>query len=317
MEQHDNNTLAGKRLTIFGCGYVGLGVARQALKQGMQVAALTRNADTAKALRAAGLQDVVVAQLQDSTWHAQLKPDCDYLFNCVSSAGGGIAGYRLSYLEGQESILQWLRGGRAGTFIYTGATSVYPQSDGSWVDENAPHQGISDTAAILLQAEAVLARPHSSVGRWFILRLAGIYGPGRHFLLDRIRRGGGVMPGDGSAYLNLIHRDDIISAVWAAFFAPGHIRNRIYNVADGHPAIKSDICDWLAKQVGLPPPRFDPSLSSARDAARTGASGNLPNRRINVARIRAELDWEPRYKDFRLGFKTILANQPDPGSPIR
>ena len=180
--------LHGKRLVIFGCGYVGSAVARAAVAAGARVEALTRNPEKAAALRALGLTRVVVAELSSSDWHGQLEGGADFVVNCVSS-GGGPDGYRQSYLAGMASILAWAAQGSGpiGTMLYTSSTSVYPQGGGAVVEETVAAEGATPNGKIIRESERLLECVPSSVcGRWFVLRLAGIYGPGRHHLLDQL-----------------------------------------------------------------------------------------------------------------------------------
>ena len=130
-------SLHGKRLVIVGCGYVGTAVAREACRAGLKVEALTRNPARAAELAALGAHPVV-ADLATDTWHGRLAPGADLVLNCVSSGGGGLDGYRRSYVEGMRSLLTWARRGPAGTIVYTSSTSVYPQDGGVMVDETAP-----------------------------------------------------------------------------------------------------------------------------------------------------------------------------------
>ena len=128
--------MAGRRLVIFGCGYIGSAVAQAALAAGARVEALTRNPDKAAALRAAGLAQVVVADLASTTWHAQIAGGPDFVVNCVSS--GGPDQYWQSYVVGMQSIVSWAaKVGQIGTMVYTSSTSVYPQGEGAVVDETA------------------------------------------------------------------------------------------------------------------------------------------------------------------------------------
>jgi nucleoside-diphosphate-sugar epimerase len=293
------------KLIIFGCGYVGGEVARQAVAKGWDVRALTRNPDKARALRELGLAQVEVAELDSPEWHDKFDPHPDYVLNCVSSAGGGIDGYRKSYIDGQRSILQWAAGGHVGTYVYTGATSVYPQADGEWVDEAAPTDNASDHGGVLLESEGLLAGA-PGVSRWFVLRLGGIYGPGRHYFVDALRAGQNDFPGSGETWLNLIHRDDIVRAVFASFAAPAQIANRIYNVTDGHPAPRGEIIGWLAKELGASEPVFAPAQARARDSGRRSTAGRMPDRRIDAGLIGRELGWTPQYGDYRAGFAGLL-----------
>ena len=95
---------------IFGCGYVGAALAETLLGAGVRVGALTRNPEKAARLRQLGLNEVVVEDLGSTTWHRQLSGSYVAVVNCVSSAGGGLEGYRKSYVEGQQSILKWVEG---------------------------------------------------------------------------------------------------------------------------------------------------------------------------------------------------------------
>src|SRR6266542_3935752 len=127
----------GQRLVIFGCGYIGIAVAREAIAAGVHVTALTRNAEKAKALSQLGVE-VVVDDLAGDVWHPKIAGGADYVLNAVSSGGGGIEGYRHSYLEGMKSILRWaVATGPVGTLVYTSITWVYPQDGGVVVDETA------------------------------------------------------------------------------------------------------------------------------------------------------------------------------------
>lgn len=295
----------GKRLVVFGAGYVGAEVARQGLGRGLRVTALTRNAGKAAQLAEAGVE-VVVADLADGDWHGRVDPDAEFVLDSVSSGGGGIEGYRRSYIEGLRSILEWAgkrrprpgQGGpdpTAGVLVYTSSTSVYPQDGGVRVDETAPTAGAGETAQVLLEAEAL-------VGRWpgarsCVLRLAGIYGPRRHYLLDALRAGEPTVAGRGDFHLNLVHRDDITAAVWAAF-ATDEARG-IFNLSDDGAAPKAELVAWLAARLGRPVPVFTGEPATGRRAV-------TPDRIIASDRARRVLGWRPRYPTFREGYAALL-----------
>ena len=294
-------SLHGKRLVIVGCGYVGTAVAREACRAGLRVEALTRNPGRAAELAALGAH-TVVADLATDTWHGRLTPGADLVLNCVSSGGGGLDGYRRSYVEGMRSLLAWAQRDPAGTLVYTSSTSVYPQGGGVVVDEEAPTEGAGETGRILLEAEELLRRGSGACGRWFILRLAGIYGPGRHHLLDQVRTGAAEIAGSGAQHLNLAHRDDICAAVFAAFSAPVSLSGGIFNVADDASAPKAEVVRWLAEQLGRPAPRFTGGTASARRGV-----ASPPDRLISNAKLKAKLGWQPRYPSFREGYAAILS----------
>lgn len=298
-------SLSGKRLVIFGCGYIGSAVAQAAVATGAQVEALTRNPAKAAALRAAGLTKVVVAELASSEWHAQVETSPDFVVNTVSS--GGPEGYRSSYVGGMQSILAWASAASSpvGTILYTSSTAVYPQGGGVTVDETAAATGATPNGAIIRESEILLEKaPLSACARWFILRLAGIYGPGRHHLLDQLREGATSLNGSGEHRLNLAHRDDIVAAILACLQAPSTVGREIFNVADHTPAQRSEVVHWLSGQLGRPAPVFDGTTTARRGGA------PMPDRIISSGKIQRLLAWQPGFPDYRAGFGAILGDAP-------
>jgi nucleoside-diphosphate-sugar epimerase len=300
---------AGRRLVVFGAGYIGAEVARQAVARGLRVTALTRNADKARALAAAGVE-VVLADLATPEWHEKIEGGADFVLNSVSSGGGGVEGYTRSYVLGMRSVLAWVarEGGAVGTVVYTSSTSVYPQGGGVRVDETASTEGAKESALILLEAEKLLLAaagldteisPISEYKpRAFILRLAGIYGPGRHHLLDQLRGGATELAGRGDHRLNLAHRDDIVAAVWASFAAPTEVAGGVFNVADDGAATKAEVVAWLAARLGVPVPRFTGEAAAGRRAV-------VPDRLIANEKIKRVLGWRQAFPTFREGYAEI------------
>jgi nucleoside-diphosphate-sugar epimerase len=297
MSPDAHGNIRGRRLVVFGCGYVGAAVARQAVERGVSVTALTRNEAKAIALRAEGI-DVVVADLAATDWHRAITGRVDFVLNCVSSGGGGLDGYRHSYVAGMESVLAWARArGAAGTLVYTSSTSVYPQDGGAVVDEHAATGG-DERAALLLQTEAALRENGGACDRWFVLRLAGIYGPARHHLLNQVRTG--TVAGLGQHRLNLAHRDDIAAAIWGCFTAPPGVANEMFNVADDAPTPKAEVARWLADRVGATPPVFSGEPAEGRRAV-------TPDRVIANRKLKSLLGWQPRFASFRAGYENLLS----------
>lgn len=296
-------SLYGKRLVIFGCGYVGGAVARAAVAAGARVEALTRNPEKAAQLRKQSLSKVVVAELSSSDWHCEVKGSADFVLNCVSSAGGP-DGYRQSYLAGMASILKWASAGKmpVGTMLYTSSTSVYPQGGGAMVDETAPAEGATPNGRIIRESEMLLqAVPDAICRRWFILRLAGIYGPHRHHLLNQLQAGATTLGGSGAHHLNLVHLDDVVSAVLGCLTAAAAIESQVFNVADTVPARREEVVNWLAERLGRAAPAFD-----GIPGARRGGEP-MPDRVISSEKIQRALGWRPRHPDYRSGFGEILA----------
>jgi nucleoside-diphosphate-sugar epimerase len=290
------NFSAGKRLVIFGCGYVGAAVARQAVARGLHVTALTRNVAKAEALRDDGVSEVVIGDLASDAWHDRIEGGADLVLNCVSSGGGGLDGYRRSYIDGMNSVVAWLRTrGGAGAAVYTSSTSVYPQDGGARVDETAATGG-EERAEVLRATERTLLEANDGAATRVVLRLAGIYGPDRHHLLDQVRTG--AVAGRGDFHLNLAYLDDIAAAVRAAWGAAAGAH--VFNVADDGAATKGEIVDWLARRIGVAKPDFTGAPAGGRRAV-------TPDRIIVNAKLKTELGWRPSCPTFREGYEKILS----------
>jgi len=299
--------MLNKRWIVFGCGYVGRSLAEAAVKLGYEVWILSRNAESLGQVESVPEERKIVASLHSNDWHHALKGTWDMAVNLVSSAGGGLDGYRTSYIEGNQSILEWSRSVSIGRFIYTSATSVYPQSDGSWVhEEDVPAEEHLSASGRLLREAELRVMEGTSIPTTVILRLAGIYGPGRHLYLNKLKERASVISGDGSAWLNLIHLKDIVRAILLLADSNNLGTKEIFNLVDNHPSQKQDIVDWLAAELNLPEIRFDPNIESTRSGKR-GVAGVLPNRRVSNSLITAKTGWRPECEDYRAGYRDILS----------
>lgn len=288
---------SGRQLLVLGAGYVGEALCRWAIGRGINTTAVTRNAETAQGLAELGVR-TVTADIAGHDWHTRVPEAPDFVLNCVSSGRGGIEGYRHSYFEGMASMIAWARArGCMGTLVYTSSTSVYPQGGGVRVDESASLlPPASERAEILIETES-LARAWP--GRAFILRLTGIYGPGRHHLLDALRAGEVALAGKAEHRLNLVHRDDIVSAIWCALTAAPAVSGQVFNVTDDQVVTRAELVNWLSARVGCAMPKFESQASSGRRTV-------VPERTIDNARIKSVLGWRPLYPSFREGYRQIL-----------
>src|SRR5579872_5488644 len=167
-----------QRRLIIGCGYLGLRVARHWISQGDDVFALTRRPQRALELEKSGLVPIT-GDVTDKASLAGL-PEVDTLLYAVGLDRSSGHSQRDVYVRGLENVLIRVEG-RARRLIYLSSTSVYGQCGGEWVDESSACEPTSPNGQVCLDAERLLQRilPESH-----ILRLAGLYGPGR--LLARI-----------------------------------------------------------------------------------------------------------------------------------
>jgi nucleoside-diphosphate-sugar epimerase len=286
---------------IFGCGYVGTALARALIERGIRVGALTRNAERAAKLRKLGVAEVVVADLDGVSWRDELGQSYESVVNCVSSAGGGLDGYQKSYVEGQKRILEWADTQTIRSYLYTSSSSVYAQDDGVWVDEAVDTSDAPPTGQVLLESEQLIEKHPRRYESWYVLRLSGIYGPGRHFLLNQLQKGDGVIPGRGDYHMNMIHLEDIVSAMLVAL--SGKAPSGVYNICDDEPTTKAAVLNYLAAQLELPVPEFDPDNIPPRLKRR---GGRMPDRRISNRKAKAYLGWAPVYPSYKEGYATLL-----------
>lgn len=280
------------RILILGGGYVGRAVGARLAAAGHAVFGVRRGPDDGT-LAAAGLRPLAADVTRPETL-AALPQGWDAVVNGVSSAGGDAAAYRALYLEGTRNVLAWLRAAPPRRYVHLGSTSVYGQTDGSWVDEDSPTQPAAETARVLVATEELLRGAAAAGFPAVLLRVAGIYGPDRGRLFQQLLRGAARLDGDGSRWLNQVHRDDVAGAIEAALERGK--AGRVYNVADGEPVTQRDFLFWLADALGRPRPG-----AAAPDEARPRRRG-ATNKRVSSRRLREELGWQPRYPTFREGY---------------
>ena len=282
------------RVLILGCGYVGTEAGRQLVAAGHSVVGVCRSAERTAEIEALGIRPEVA----DLTRRADLDRvpgPFDAVINTVSSSKGGAAEYRAVYLEGTRTVLDWLRSQPLQRYVYTSSTSVYAQTDGSTVDESSPATPAGETGTLLRATEEVLLE--ALRGRGFpavILRVAGIYGPGRGFLFQKFLAGEATISGDGSRFLNMVHREDVASALVRVLdpaVAPG-----IYNCADDAPLPQGEFLRWAAHELNRPVPPAAPEPDPG-----TRKRG-ISHKRVSNARLRA-VGWEPAYPSWREGYR--------------
>ncbi|HHY86175.1 MAG TPA: SDR family oxidoreductase [Verrucomicrobia bacterium] len=279
------------RVLVVGCGYVGLPLAAELARHGHDVSGLRRTAEADKQMRDAGVTPLHADITRPGDLSRQ-PADFDWVVNCAATGGGGADEYRRTYVEGTRNLIQWL-GSRPQKYVYTSSTSVYAQNDGSLVDEESPAEPVAETARILRETEELLIE--ATQGRGFpavILRVAGIYGPGRGYWLKQVLSGEARIEGAGERYVNMVHRDDVAGAIVAAL--ERGVPGRIYNVVDGEPVTQRCLLKWLAQRFGKPVP----PVSTEPVSARRGVT----SKRVSNRRLVTELQYRFRYPSYREGY---------------
>jgi len=272
------------RRLVVGCGYLGERVARVWRDAGDEVYVTTRGS-RADRLSRTGLRPLIV----DVTRKAASVglPEADTVVFAVGRDRRSGATMFDIHVAGLRTLLDALPGS-TGRVIYVSSTGVYGQSAGEWVDEESVCEPISEGGKACLSGEQLLLshiRGHDAL----VLRLAGLYGPGR------VPRSADViagrrLAGSPEAFLNLIHVEDAAAAVVAgAASAPAS--GRTYVVSDGHPPTRGEYVELLATQLGVLTPPFE------------GGSGR--GKRVNNARAAQELALRLKYPSYREGLAAM------------
>ena len=289
------------RVLIVGCGYVGLPLGAELVRRGHDVFGLRRSLLAEAELKAAGITPLHADITQPETL-ANLPRDVDWVVNCSASGGGGADDYRRVYLEGNRNLISWLAEAPPKKFVYTSSTSVYAQNNGSVVTETSPAEPDAPTGKVLVETEKLLldaARgsrgrsPHRNFPA-VILRVAGIYGPGRGHWFKAFLRGEARIEGDGSRTLNMIHRDDLIGIIITAL--ERGVPGEIYNAADNEPVSQSKFFEWLAAELQRPMP---PQVAADAEIWRRRG---VTNKRVSNAKLLRELNYKFQFPDFRAGY---------------
>jgi len=314
---------------IVGCGYVGSEIARNWLAKGDSVYAITRSSRRVDELMSLGVYPVVWDWYRpsDDPSNPLLLPEIDSVVICVSHASvSGIAPEKTHTL-GLDNLLHYWRNHREVAFpsywCYVSTTGVYaPRDDGGWVDEQSEVMPLRPGSIAAKAAEDWLEREifsrslvdeaSTDLLNGCILRAAGIYGPGRIPRLDSLRNNEPLAI-DPESFLNLIHVVDLAGIVVAACDAPSP--HRIYNVADGNPVRRRDYYEFIARQIGSLPPKFEVSKqprpadgsvaggSFGKPVARTRGEGS---KRIRTDRLKESVAYPFQFPSFQDGLTPLL-----------
>lgn len=249
---------------VVGCGFTGSKLAQLLVKKGHEVYGITKS----------GVSIEGVNSLKRDVTNSNISlPECDFLFYLVSASYKDLESYKRIFINGLKNILD----SSTGKLIYSSSTGVYERGDGKWVDEKTDIDPESERAEILKQAEDI------ALNEGKVVRLAGLYGPGRYgfdrYLERRVRSG----------YVNLIHRNDAASALKHAALEG---ENDLYLAVDDEPVHSHNLAKWLAKQMG----KKNINLSDEKKKS---------SKRCSNSRLRSE-GWNPEYPNFREGYKEAI-----------
>jgi nucleoside-diphosphate-sugar epimerase len=204
--------------------------------------------------------------------------------------------YRSAYLNGVAHVLDALERDRVTPerVLFVSSTAVHGDAEGGWIDENTTPEPGGFSGRIMREAEELLLKRLDGTGTSaVVLRLGGIYGPGRTRLIDQVRTGSAIIP-DQPRFTNRIHRDDAAGAIMQ-LCTMSAVPSPVYLGVDNDPAELGDVLRFLAAELGL-------------DVPPTGDAGDARggNKRCSNALLR-ETGFSFKYPTFREGYRDILA----------
>jgi nucleoside-diphosphate-sugar epimerase len=280
------------KVLIAGCGYIGQALGASLLEDGIAFVGLTRSDSGAEALRLQGWE-AFAADIGDLTTClrlAQCLPDLDAVVHCASSGRGGTeADYARVYRDGCQNLLTAFP---QATLYFTSSTSVYPQIDGSIITEETEAEPKRGNGQLLRAAENLVL-----AGDGTVLRLGGIYGPGRSVLLRNFLEGKSTIDTreqppatpDGR-WINQIHQTDVIGGLRFLMAQPSTVKaGQTYNLTDSTPLTQREVYTALSAKFKLPMP----PIAVPDETRKRGWS----HKQVSNAKLRA-LGWEPTYPDY-------------------
>jgi nucleoside-diphosphate-sugar epimerase len=283
---------------VVGCGYVGTRVARAEQAEGNTVTVMVRTAESAHRLAELGLHAVQHDLDQPSLSGLNGLRSVVYYFAPPPSRGTTDPRLaRFLAALGQTPHMQRL--------VLISTSGVYGDCHGEWVTEARAAHPEAERAHRRWDAEQTAHQWSARTGvPVVILRVPGIYGPGR-LPLERLRAGEPVLNEAESPWSNRVHVDDLVMSCLAA--ARRGRPGAVYNISDGTPTTMTDYFNRVADATGLPrPPQI--SLSEAGTRLSTGMRSYLAeSKRLDNRAMCEELGVTPRYPDLASGLAACLS----------
>lgn len=275
-----------ERILLAGCGDLGLRVAARLLACGHEVWALRRRPLPEKlpGLRWLG------ADLATPHGLGGLPAGVARLVYLPAPDVRDRATYRALFVDGLRHLLAALDARALQQVLLVSSSAVYGEHDGDRVDEDTPPVPLGLNGALLLEAERWLAAQAVPAT---VLRLAGLYGPGRLQLVERLRAGTQRVPRAVPHWANRIHVDDAAAAIVHLLSLPSP--QSLYLGVDDTPLPLDQLYDFIARLLDAPPPREGP------------APAGVGSKRLGNGRLRAS-GWVPQWPDARDGYAALLSD---------
>jgi len=236
-----------KEFTIIGCGDIGFRVSKELIKQGHHVQATIHYEEGAKVPQSVGIKTIIAnfdyrEDLPDFSMHGQK------LFYFMPPQGGGSSDYRML------NFCQKLSPDNCPSkIVYISTSGVYGDCEETLVTEETPVNPQTSRAKRRVSAETQLLERAQKLGfELVILRVTGIYGPGR-LPISQLNKGHEVLRPEDAPRTNRIHSLDLVQICLAAMEKGAD--GDIYNVCDGEESSMSEYFMAVADMYELPQPK--------------------------------------------------------------
>jgi len=270
------------RLAIIGCGYVGSAVAR--LWQGDDLTVTTTTPAKVVELEKTSSR-VVVLEGNDVASLKQLVADRDVVLLSIGSKRRTPEIYRQTYLETAQNLVAAIANSTVKQLIYTSSYGIINDKSGKTIDETVAVNPKDEFGETLQQTEQVLLSAANSNLKVCILRLTGIYGPGRELIRIFQRVAGTTRPGSGETYTNWIHREDIARAI---DFAKDKQLGGLYHLNSDESITMKVFFNKLFQAHNLPPVVWDSSQPNTRSYNMKLSNAKIKNEGFTLAHPQIE-----------------------------
>jgi nucleoside-diphosphate-sugar epimerase len=279
------------RLLIFGLGYTGTAIGVAAAEAGFTVTATSRQAG---ATGPAGITVIPFAEAEQAIAEAT-----HIVATAAPDEGGDPVLARYAAAIAGAPGLAWIG--------YLSSTGVYGDRGGAWVDEASAPAPTSRRATARRAAEEAWEAAGAGRGTPVdLIRLAGIYGPGRS-PFDDLRAGRARRIDKPGHAFGRIHRTDIAGGTLAAMRQADQLRGtRVLNFNDDLPAEPALVIEEAARLLGVAPPPLVPFAEAVTGMTPMGRSFWAESRRVRSAQTQAALGYAWRYPTYKEGLRATL-----------
>jgi nucleoside-diphosphate-sugar epimerase len=310
-------------------GAIGRRLVPELIAHGHRVIATTRSAGKLELLRGLGAEAVVMDGLDGAAvGEAVARAAPDVIVHQMTSlaARADLRHFDRWFsvtnalrTQGTQHLLAAARATGVRRFVaqsYTGWNNS--RSGGSVKNEEDPFDArpakaqVETAAAIQFLEKAVLEGPVEGL----VLRYGNFYGPGdSDALVELVRQRKMPIIGHGGGTWSWIHLDDAASATAAAL--ERGLRG-VYNVTDEEPAPVSVWLPYLAEVLGARPPMHVPVWAARVLAGEVATRWMTEGRGSSSEKLRGALDWRPRWRSWRDGFRfTLVPREAATAAPPR